>query len=480
MTTSATALIEELADLDARLAAVVVPELQGDSPRGMADTDVLALARVAESIGRRGDALRAAAAGEVSDRSRPERGDAGLSSRLGCANAAELIVRLTGVASATARDRIRMSRAIATTTSLSGGTLPAPLPVVRDAFNAGRIGVDTVDAISRTLGRIADRCDPVDLAAAEAALVGAAVGADDTPGCGADDTLIQAKVWALVLDPDGILPENEQTMRRRRFTLGRIRDGLVPVNGAVLPDVAGQLQRLFDAHLSPRVEDHTLAPLAGGPEFRPVDDVDDLIPHDERTRAQKQHDVLASILGVAGRAAETPTLGGAAPTLLVTIPAADLDRHDGVGLIDGTDTTVPAYVARHIACSGGIQRLVFDDTGRIIELGSPRRVYTAHQRRAITFRDGGCIIPGCHVPAVWCEIHHVVEASRGGPTHIDNGVMLCWYHHRTLETNGWSVRIEDGVPEVRAPHWIDGNTRWRPARGSTALERERLRRRRTG
>ncbi|MGC5225508.1 HNH endonuclease signature motif containing protein, partial [Micromonospora sp. DT81.3] len=73
-----------------------------------------------------------------------------------------------------------------------------------------------------------------------------------------------------------------------------------------------------------------------------------------------------------------------------------------------------------------------DDRGRIVSIGTLDRVFNHHQRKAITLRDGGCIIPGCHIPAAWCEIHHVTDHALGGPTHTDNGVLLCWHHHRTL------------------------------------------------
>jgi hypothetical protein len=81
-----------------------------------------------------------------------------------------------------------------------------------------------------------------------------------------------------------------------------------------------------------------------------------------------------------------------------------------------------------------IQRVLFDE-GRIIGISTTDRVFTVHQRRAIIARDKECLIPGCHVPGSWCEIHHVTEHSRGGPTHTDNGVPLCWWHHRRLGTS---------------------------------------------
>ena len=111
--------------------------------------------------------------------------------------------------------------------------------------------------------------------------------------------------------------------------------------------------------------------------------------------------------------------------------------------------------------------LVEADTGRIRSLGTEERVFNRRQRRAIALRDGGCLIPGCGVPAAWCEIHHVIEHAQGGKTHTDNGVMLCWFHHRFLDRNGWEIRINHGIPEVRAPQWFDPTRQWRAVTKST-------------
>ncbi len=480
MNRSPALLSETLARLDEALGDVVRELLGSDSPRAMTDEKIVALAPLAESIGRRADALRVAAAGEIADRSRSERGESRLSARHGCANAVELMTRLTGVASSTAKERMRLAESVSTTTNLYGDTIPAAFPAVREALVRGAIGMDSASAIVRTLRPLAGRADPTLLEAAATELVADAAGsaADSDSPVGADETLLQARVWALVLDPDGTLPTYERAMRNRAFRLGRERDGIVPLRGGLLPDVAEQFRRLADAHLNPRVEDRSTT--ASGPTFMAVDtgEVDGpVVPNDPRSTPQKLHDVLASVLSVAARAAESPTLGGAAPTLLVTIPAADLDEHDAVAFVDGTEVTVPAFVARHIACSGGIQRLVLGDNGRVIELGSPQRTFTAHQRRAITARDGGCIIPGCHVGGSWCEVHHVVPHARGGPTHTDNGVLVCWWHHRSLETSGWHIQMIGGVPHTKAPHWVDPYGRWRPVSGSMHRRRERLQRR---
>ncbi|MEB0005098.1 HNH endonuclease signature motif containing protein, partial [Cryobacterium sp. RTC2.1] len=87
--------------------------------------------------------------------------------------------------------------------------------------------------------------------------------------------------------------------------------------------------------------------------------------------------------------------------------------------------------------------------------GPERRYFNRAQRRAITARDGGCIIPGCKAPAHWAEVHHVKPWAKDGPTNVDNGVLLCWFHHHTIDTSGWEIRMVKGSPQVRAPGLID-------------------------
>ncbi|HWI30623.1 MAG TPA: DUF222 domain-containing protein, partial [Microbacterium sp.] len=343
----------------------------------------------------------------------------------------------------------------------------------------GAMGVDAAAAVADALGPLSERCAPHDLAAAETALVTAATGDADSPPCTPDEVRVMAQTWALVLDPDGTLPDEAKGLRRRGITIGREREGTVPLRGELLPAVAAQFQRLVDAFLNPRVD----AP--AGPSFTLSDgaiDRDDeeyeaavlAELRDPRSHTQKRHDALAGILSVAARAEGTPSIGGAAPVLVVTMTAADVESDDGVGFIEGTDTVVTSAFARTIACTGAVQRLVTDSAGRIIELGSPLRTFTVHQRRAIAQRDGGCVIPGCHVGATWCEVHHVRESSRGGPTHTDNGVLLCWHHHRTIDSGGWQIAMIDGMPHIKAPHYLDPYGRWRPASGSLHRRRDRL------
>ncbi len=437
------------------LRSTLADVLRFDEASVWSDDELLAATGALEAVGRLIDAGRAAYAGEVAERSRVELGDRRLSTRSGCRSAVELVERVTQVSAFEARRRISLGSATRARIGLSGDPAEAVFPLVAAALAAGDLGADAACTIVRELDRTRPVADPAALAAAERALVAEATGVGDgrPVRCTADELRVQAQAWSTFLDQDGHEPDDERAMRRRGLRLGRARDGLVPITGDLMPEVAARLRRLFDAHLSPRsgtgfMTDDERASLAASGETRSAD--------------QQRHDVLAAALDTAARSGEHPSIGGAAPTVLVSVRASDLAAGRGVAHADGVDAPVSLRAARHMICTGGTQTVVFDDDGRIIRLGSPERCFTPHQRRAITLRDGGCLIPGCSVPAAWCEIHHVIPDADGGPTHTDNGVLLCWFHHRTIDTLGWAIRMLRGVPHIRPPAWLDPGGSWRP------------------
>lgn len=496
-------------DRGARRPADVARALVGVHAADLAavsDADLLELVRGAEEVGRVVDAARVLLAGEVERRSRPSLGADRLCARYGCRNAAELIVRLTNVSRRTATDRIRLAEPLMPSWSLVGDPLPAVLPELSGALETGTLGVDATRTVARALtSALSHGADPVQVGVAEAELVGAATRPPDDgdptgpcgpgPGMAADQVGVMAQVWQAYLDPDGAAPDEGRGLQRRGITLGRRHKGTVSLRGELLPEVAAQLQRLFDAYLSPRVEqtgDATPtspdgsttstegADRSGGNESEAVlrPPPGPLLDREGRTHAQRRHDALAGILTVAAGHDDVPRLGGAAPTLVVTVSAEDLDDPLGAAFIQGgdpLDTPVGTGVARHVACSGATQVVALDARGRLVGMGSPHRVFTPHQRRAITLRDGACIIPGCDVRATWCEIHHVTPHHRGGPTHTDNGVLLCWFHHRTLDDTGWQITMEGGLPRVIAPPWLDPDGWPRTSPGSRHRQWQRHR-----
>ncbi len=459
-------IVEALEEVRSSLLGVI----GSDDPAGWSDDELLAATAAIEAVGRVVDAARVACAGEVGERSRVELGGERLSTRRGCRTVAELLERVTQVSGAEARRRSALGAATRSRRGLTGDVMEARFPEVAVALASGELGADAACMIVRELDGTRRVADPDTLRTAEHELVAAAVASGDAAPvrCTADELRVQAQVWAAFLDQDGPEPDDERAMRRRGFRFGRARDGLIPVGGELLPEVAAALGRLFDAHLAPR---------SGGGFMTAEERADIERNGEQRTADQQRHDVVAAIIATAARSGEHPTIGGSAPTVLVSVRAADLKAGRGVAHADGIEIPVSMRAARQLMCTGGTQQITFDGAGRIIGLGSPERCFTPHQRRAITLRDGGCLIPGCRVPASWCEIHHVVPDVDGGPTHTDNGVLLCWFHHRTIETSGWGIRMIHGVPQVRPPVWLDPGGGWRQVTKSPTRLADRVERR---
>ena len=427
-----------------------------DEASGWSDDELLANLGALEALGRLVDAHRAACAGEVAERSRVELGDQRLSTRMGCRSAVELVERVTQVSAFEARRRIALGSATRVRSGFTGEPIEAAFPHVAAALAAGELGADAAGTIIRELdrtrtgrrpGRVRDRRAGARGRGDRARRRARRCAAPPT-SCGCRRRRGPRSSTKTAANPT----TSGRCAAEGSGSAGRATDSSRSP-GELMPEVAAKLTRLFDAHLAPRsgggfMTDEERARIAEFGETRSAD--------------QQRHDVLAAAIDTAARSGEHPTIGGAAPTVLVSVRAADLAAGRGVAHADGVEIPVSLRAARHMICTGGTQTITFDEHGRIITLGSPERCFTPHQRRAITVRDGGCLIPGCSVPAAWCEIHHVIPDADGGPTHPDNGVLLCWFHHRTIDTSGWGIRMLRGVPHIRPPAWLDPGGGWRP------------------
>ena len=73
--------------------------------------------------------------------------------------------------------------------------------------------------------------------------------------------------------------------------------------------------------------------------------------------------------------------------------------------------------------------------------------------------------------AVRCLDDDVALDAHGGPTHTDNGVCLCWWHHRFLATSGWYIRMRRGAIQTMAPPWLETGPR---TRRNTTTTRTRM------
>ena len=57
-------------------------------------------------------------------------------------------------------------------------------------------------------------------------------------------------------------------------------------------------------------------------------------------------------------------------------------------------------------------------------------------------RDGGCVFPGCDMPAGWSDAHHITPWEHGGTTDLPNLALLCRHHHGVTHRTGWTMTTQ--------------------------------------
>ncbi|MGF0314212.1 DUF222 domain-containing protein [Rhodococcus sp. IEGM1428] len=112
--------------------------------------------------------------------------------------------------------------------------------------------------------------------------------------------------------------------------------------------------------------------------------------------------------------------------------------------------------SRQLACDCLLTAIALDENGSPINLARTARTVNAKQKRALTARDHGCAFPGCGKPAAWTEGHHIWHWTDGGPTDMNNLVLLCGFHHRLIHHSDWEVFIgTDNHPWFVPPATVD-------------------------
>ncbi len=129
----------------------------------------------------------------------------------------------------------------------------------------------------------------------------------------------------------------------------------------------------------------------------------------------------------------------------------DLERllyGDGYGhaSIEGVGP-ISAEVARRLACSADITMSFDAPDGACLDQKTLARDPTDAQHIEIRRRDNGCRFPGCGCRTV-TDVHHVVWASKQGPTIMSNLLTLCVAHHSRVHELGWKLD-GDAQAEVR-------------------------------
>ena len=224
-------------------------------------------------------------------------------------------------------------------------------------------------------------------------------------------------------------------------------DGMVVLRGRLTPEIGAVVLRALNAASDQLFRESTPAPNPGGL----VGEVD---------ARQRKADALGRLAEVALAAdLDAGTAGARFQVVLHVDATEDSVQFDGALEVDDTAVRVSAETLTRLACDAAVVRMQHDAEGQVLDVGRKTRTIPSAIRRALSARDTRCQFPGCS--ARRCDAHHIEHWVDGGPTSLDNLVLLCRRHHRLVHEGSLMVRRQsdhtvtffhaDGLPIHIAP-----------------------------
>jgi hypothetical protein len=427
-----TRLLEATAALTARLDSMPPSGVSAEPNASIVD-----LLTLVGEVRRAVDAIGSELAAQIDRRSTvPE---SSLARSMGDRTPAIAVARIVGIDQGEALDWVRAGEATAARLSLSGEPLPPQYPSVAESLGAGKITPRAARTIVDALDALAPLCSGDEVAQLEQLLL------THAPQLTTRELAKLCRQAVDRFDPDGAEPREDRLRERSGITVVLGRDGLVTWIVKMHPEAAGFLTAAIDARTAPRRV----------PTFVDANEAD--IPTaDDRTLAHKRLDALVDIARESlGR--DDGRLAGTAVTVCVTMTLDALLSGIGDAHIDGIDAPISAATARRLAADAAIIPIVLGGASEPLDVGRSSRLFSETQRRALGVRDGGCIWGGCEAPPGWCEVAHLIPWSHDGPTDLANGALMCHFHHRRFDNDGWQLRWEGGVPWLIPPAWLDAS-----------------------
>lgn len=414
------------------------------------------------------DKVRVIGAGIAARRSARDLGHGGLAATRGHRTPAALVQAISGSTKAEAERQVRLGETLVagsegvTSEIRPGDSAQAP-PArwddpLRSALLASAITTAQHDAVLRGLGsppsRGGDTRDPLTVRAwalAAEQLIA------EASGLAAEELQRRARQVRDALDPLGAEERFAQRFERRSFRLWSDSDGVHRASVSFDDEMASWVRAMIDAGLRPR---------RGGPRF--VDSADaaeaERLRDDPRTTDQMQYDLVFDVLRAGSLAAATDVFGARQPGVRMVVVKDAVGPRDAVGRLLATGhledrgDAIAGSVLDRTLCSVGSIEVSVDGHGNPLDVGREQRLYSTRQRVALAVRDGGCMFPGCCVPASYCEAHHCDHWWEDlGRTDIDRGILLCRFHHLLLHNNGW--RITRREKDAFVLHPPDGESR---------------------
>jgi hypothetical protein len=351
-------------------------------------------------------------------------------------------------------------------------------PNLDQALTAGTVNAEQAHVIDDCLRNLPTDVGTEAADKAEAILIGWATDVDAKGLKLLGDRILAhvAPELADAADEKALRRQERDAYAARRLVLSSHGDGKVHLRGILDTEAAAIVAAALDPLCSPRHAARTLRDVhphdrqpspAGLPTAAPHDTWPDITTHlnrdpattDPRSYPQQRADALVEICRLVLNTGDLPDNGGHRPQLTITIGFEQLRNQTGAATLD-TGQHLSATQVRRLACDAQILPATLNTDSQILDVGRTRRLITGPLRSALVLRDKGCAFPGCDRPPRWADGHHIISWIDGGPTNLNNSVLLCRSHHQLIHTGDWQIRLGgDGFPDFIPPAHLDPTQR---------------------
>jgi 5-methylcytosine-specific restriction protein A len=171
---------------------------------------------------------------------------------------------------------------------------------------------------------------------------------------------------------------------------------------------------------------------------------------EERTAAHRRADALVDVCRHFLDHQRVRIAGRHRPHVNVVVDLPHLEDGHGARSLGGLPVT-PVGLKR-LLCDANVHRVITAGRSSVLDYGRATRTIPPAVYTSLVLRDLHCRFPGCDRPSEWTEGHHIVPWENGGPTRLDNLVLLCSRHHHLIHHRDWHLKLlPSGVVEVTRP-----------------------------
>jgi hypothetical protein len=282
-----------------------------------------------------------------------------------------------------------------------------------------------------------------------------------------DEVRTKLKRLRIALNEDGVDARTLAAYDEQQLLLIPVGDGY-EIRGYLTTETAAALLTVLERKVDSWFHDGSLTP-----EQRPLADDDARSSGRRRGRTPHLHaQALAELCHQLLDDGDLGTKHQQRPHVTVTVDAAEYRAGLGglLHLPGREPEPVTAATVDRILCdselteiltrsaddareSRGADAWLHDAVREVLYVGRAHRTAPPRLRKALALRDGHCRFPDCRVTADRCRAHHVRYWSKGGRTDLDNLVLICERHHRTVHEEKWIVTPTCGARPGQPGFW---------------------------